>query len=442
MVAGNSVLSRSSTTFDRIAWFAFILGLSALLFLMGYQVRSKRAWPTPVLEQAKSAVVALQTWVFGEGVSFHPVDHERQGVTRHEPELMAPGMTLMTKALPDRFVAQLVDAEGEIRHEWHKTFAEVWPDGAPHIIVEGNPAEVKWHGVWLYPDGSLLASFEGAHFPHGGGLIKLGPGSDLVWKVERNTHHDVEVLPDGRILALSMRYSTEQPKGLPRLADGFDEDMVLILSPEGEVEFEASIMAALRGRPGLALWSREEADPTHANDVDLITPELAAGSPMLHAGDLMVSARSLNTILFIDPTTGLVRNSLGGIFVAQHDPEILPNGNLLVFDNRGGPPDCGGSRIVEIDLLRKVPVWQFDGCGIGGFRSDAWGSLDILPNGNLLIAESYGGRVLEITHEPKPRIVWEYYHHVGDIGGQPHVGLIGEAKRIPPERLGFLAATS
>ena len=39
--------------------------------------------------------------------------------------------------------------------------------------------------------------------------------------------------------------------------------------------------------------------------------------------------------------------------------EVLPNGHLMVFDNQGGDPACGGTRILEIDprthTLRSFP---------------------------------------------------------------------------------------
>ena len=52
-----------------------------------------------------------------------------------------------------------------------------------------------------------------------------------------------------------------------------------------------------------------------------------------------------------------------GPFVRQHDPDFLPNGNLLVYDNRGGDPACGGSRILEIEPATQKMVWRYDGCG-------------------------------------------------------------------------------
>jgi hypothetical protein len=62
-----------------------------------------------------------------------------------------------------------------------------------------------------------------------------------------------------------------------------------------------------------------------------------------------------------------------------------------------------------------------------------------LPNGNILITESLGGRVLEVTRDQPGRIVWEYVNALGEIDGRARVGLITHAERFPAESLTFLS---
>ena len=38
-----------------------------------------------------------------------------------------------------------------------------------------------------------------------------------------------------------------------------------------------------------------------------------------------------------------------GAWIGQHDPDILPNGNILLFDNDGELGEAGRSRVVEVD---------------------------------------------------------------------------------------------
>ena len=47
--------------------------------------------------------------------------------------------------------------------------------------------------------------------------------------------------------------------------------------------------------------------------------------------------------------------------------------------------------------------------------------------------------ILEVTGDPQPKLVWEYYNVVGVVDGVPHVGLITHAERFRPEDLTFLA---
>ena len=51
--------------------------------------------------------------------------------------------------------------------------------------------------------------------------------------------------------------------------------------------------------------------------------------------------------MVIDRQTLKAKWVLSGPFYQQHDPDFLPNGNIMLFDNRGGDPACGGSRILR-----------------------------------------------------------------------------------------------
>jgi hypothetical protein len=114
----------------------------------------------------------------------------------------------------------------------------------------------------------------------------------------------------------------------------------------------------------------------------------------------------------------------------------------MLFDNRGGDPACGGSRILELDYATQAVTWSYDACGAaaaGGPRllSELRGMQQVLPNGNVLITESLGGRVLEVTRDDKA-IVWEYVNGLGEVDGTARVGLVTHAERLPEGHLTFL----
>jgi hypothetical protein len=95
-------------------------------------------------------------------------------------------------------------------------------------------------------------------------------------------------------------------------------------------------------------------------------------------GSYIISARHLNQIIAIEPDLQSVRWRLGGPnsdftfpepsdrFYHQHSAKLLPNGNLLLFDNGNSRPEEEGaeySRALELELdlanLEARKVWEY-----------------------------------------------------------------------------------
>jgi hypothetical protein len=59
------------------------------------------------------------------------------------------------------------------------------------------------------------------------------------------------------------------------------------------------------------------------------------------------------------------------------------------------------------------------------------GAVQRLPNGNTLVTESEGGRVIEVTRDGE--IVWEFHtpHRAGDE--DEFIATIGRMRRLPPD---------
>ncbi|WP_459192320.1 aryl-sulfate sulfotransferase [Halosimplex sp. J119] len=134
-------------------------------------------------------------------------------------------------------------------------------------------------------------------------------------------------------------------------------------------------------------------DWTHLNDVE-----------MLPDGRVMASLRNQDQVVFIDPETGLQENwTLGAeddysVLYEQHNPDYIP-------ESRGGPAvvvaDSHNNRVVEFQRRNGSweQSWQWSDDDMQWTR-DA----DRLPNGNTLIVDSNGGRVLEV--DPNGTMVW------------------------------------
>ena len=137
---------------------------------------------------------------------------------------------------------------------------------------------------------------------------------------------------------------------------------------------------------------------------------------------------NLSAIAVVDLDSERVVWARKGGTRGQHDPKILDDGHLLLFDNRGTP---GRSRVIEFDLVAGRSVWQYRGSKEDPFFSKHLGTAQRLPNGNTLITESDSGRAFEVT--PDHRTVWEFYnpHRAGE--NDRYIATIFELLRLPPE---------
>lgn len=174
-------------------------------------------------------------------------------------------------------------------------------------------------------------------------------------------------------------------------------------------------------------------DPTHLNDVELITEQWAKHHPKVEPGDIMISVRNMNAIAIIDRATKTVKWMTSGPFARQHDPDLLDNGNILLFDNWGTTgSETGATRIIEWDPQAQEIVWEYGGTRERPLHSSFRGSQQQLPNGNILITEMAGGRILEVTRSGE--IAWEYINKLENS----RVGAVIRAQRFAPDSLEFL----
>jgi hypothetical protein len=145
-------------------------------------------------------------------------------------------------------------------------------------------------------------------------------------------------------------------------------------------------------------------DIFHTNQIVKLDGRLADRIPAFRSGNFLLSMRNLNLLAVLDPRSEKIVWTMAGMWLQQHCPSVLDNGNILLFDNQG---DYGRSRILEFDPVTQEIAWMYKGTPENEFSSEIFGSVQRLPNGNTLITESHYGRVFEVTREGD--IVWEYY---------------------------------
>jgi len=301
------------------------------------------------------------------------------------------GLNLVTDG--HRPWAALLDMQGRVLHEWSLDYRAAFPGSDLPGDARGSK---YWRRVHLLPGGDLLAIYEGS------GLIRLDRESRLVWAYSGWAHHDLEVTDDGSIWVL-----TRRAEMLPRFSDlrPVLHDFITRLDPDGRARSEASVLAAIERSPwgrGLRELMPPHGDLLHTNTLEILGRSTAGSVPAFAAGNALISMREIDTVAVVDLAAERVVWALTGLWVEQHQPTIVGDGRLLVFDNRGGAQ--GRSRVLELDPATQEIHWEY---GSGeGLYSATCGSSQRLPNGNTLITESDNGRALEVT--PEGGIVWEY----------------------------------
>ncbi|MCO5725220.1 aryl-sulfate sulfotransferase [Robiginitalea marina] len=388
---------------------------------------------------------------------------EVQGIGQVEffnPGLVDDSYILVNDAKENR--VYIIDKQGVLIHEWSLT----------NNI--GND-------VVLLPDGRVLASLE-SDSPQirfggmGGRLQLLSADGTVIWDFvystpEAETHHDVEMLPNGNVIALVWEKRTAEQS----IAEGFMLDSDLY--PEAVIEVDP--------KTNQIVWewhswdhSVQDYDPDKANygvvsehpeliDINYIPknggwPE-AKGDHM-HANAIAYDA--VNDVIFISvnyysevwvidhsTTTEEAAGHTGGrygkggdliyrfgnpqayenpagtrLFHNQHFPNLLQGadqGKLLIFSNGN---DINQSSVYELQLPAEytlVPnadnepqiLWSFTDPDL--YSGKVSGAV-VLPNNNILITEGDQG-FWEVTRDQevvwrynRPGFIWRGYHYSKD----------------------------
>ncbi|MFC7097011.1 aryl-sulfate sulfotransferase [Halobaculum marinum] len=258
----------------------------------------------------------------------------------------------------------------------------VAPNGSV-VGVHNDSADGRW---WSYdvdplPNGELL-------------MATTEPGITVVERIDpatgENTEvtrlqnvedaHDVDYLGDGEFATVDK---------------GDERNRVLIYDQSGEIVWQWRFDEHTDQFPKDGGGPYGE-DWTHVNDVDQIGNDT-----------LLVSVRNFDQVIAIDRDTKEIEWTLGAdddydVLNEQHNPDYLRGEDgtptVLVADSEN-------DRVVEYARTADGDwerTWVLEGGGLHEPR-DA----DRLPNGNTLVTDRRGHRVVEVT--PRGTVVWEFY---------------------------------
>ncbi|WP_020485138.1 aryl-sulfate sulfotransferase [Methylomonas sp. MK1] len=409
----------------------------------------------------KLAALALAIATVSANHAFAAPSIYPTGVTRYDPGKAYNSYVLFSGA--DR-KTHLIDLNGNEVHQWANSGQpplfldpQLVNGQQGHVLLQFSGAtgggannkeaqsigEVDWDGKVVWQWGGAKA--QDTYGASGNSNDSNGYGTAI------RQHHDWRRLPNGNTVIL-INYE-KQVKGFK--AEKLLDDGIYEVDPKGQVVwkwhaydhlnefgFSKASLKYLHQTLGRGNDKTKPFDYLHFNNMSVVGPNkwFDAGDQRFHPDNLLIDSREANFIAIIDKKTGKVVWRIGPDFTpasfenkvprpvdqisGQHDAHIIPKGlpgegNLLVFDNQGEagypPVKLGvggqlGSRVLEIDPIKKEIVWQYTGADSGrpnyAFYSSYISSARRLPNGNTLIDEGMNGRFLQVT--AKGEIVWEY----------------------------------
>lgn len=309
----------------------------------------------------------------------------------------------------------LLDPDGKVMNVWN-------------VTQEGNPwsnypdENVFPHGFVILKDGSIITAFDESSI-----LTRYDYCGNELWRVPGNFHHSIEIGEDNTI------WTWGSPEGeviignnvhQVRVSDGETLQRFSIYDMiEANLDIDVFGLRQLDDKDG-STWVSGGGGAFHQNDVDPLLPEFADAYPAFEAGDLLLSLRSINLILVVEPETQKIKWWRVGLTRRQHDPDWNNRGTISVFDNN---MHRGHSRIVEIDPetmdYRTVVAGEdYD------FYSWHRGKHQELPTGHMLVTSAAQGRAFEVA--PDGQITFDFLN----LYTPEHGALaLSEARFLPPD---------
>ena len=258
-----------------------------------------------------------------------------------------------------------------------------------HVAIVNAKGEVEWeianesarevHDIQALPNGNVL--FQTGYTT----VVEVNPAKQVVWKHESKPK-------DGYTGRVEIHSYQRLKNGLTMIAESGNGRLI-------EVDKDDKIVNTIP----LTL-----AKPNAHRDTRMVRP--------LNNGGYLVCQEAEGKVMEYDKTGKIVwsyalelgeRPRAPGHGVEGHGTEVfgavrLKNGNTLIA---GG----NNNRILEVNRAGKI-VWSLDHKELPGIQFAWMTTLQVLPNGNIIIGNTHAGpknpQLIEITRDKK--VVWQF----------------------------------
>ena len=323
-------------------------------------------------------------------------------------------------------VVELVDLRTfEILHSWN-------PDiDAFNDLVEkvdefkylqrdaNNSRHLLYHPV-LTNKGDLI--FNAQNVP----LRKIDACSNLVFQnTHDGFHHSIETDIDGNIWTSTHMYPQNLPiekvgRKIPK-ENGFNDDAIVKLSPDGEILYEKSISRifienSMESRLSMVGTSHTfQIDPIHINDVQPINVD----GKYWKKGDVFISLGHQSMIILWRPSSEEIVWKYESNIFHQHDVNIVSEHQISIFNNNRKYYYPNKD---IVDGNNQILIFNFDTDSISSYlskslvredvRTISQGRSNILENNDLFIEETDYAKILYFNADGSLR--WTHINRAED----------------------------
>ncbi len=249
----------------------------------------------------------------------------------------------------------LMDMEGQVLHRWRPRFeGPTWPEEAlPASFMETT----FWRRAHLYPNGDVLAVLDYIV------LIKMDRNGNILWAKPGRYHHQMRVMEDDTIYVL---YAEKQHLPESGLGNEAMVDYIMLLDNDGKELRRVSLLHALENSwYAPMLYDLDFSyDVLHTNSLQVLDGRFSDQLPAFREGNVLVCMLQNSFIAVVDMDAEKVVWGQGGQWLFPHEPLLLPNGNMLIFDNHGPQwhyMERLASRVLEFSPLTREVVWDYVG---------------------------------------------------------------------------------